>query len=1254
MTLESLYDSFNHVSRRHSLQPFWFWNGPLTPDEVKRQIDSMVAQGVYGAHVHNRSGLRPRYMSPEYWELVRAAVEKSAEVGFELYFCDEYNWPSGEARVYTNPTYPSSVIAANPEFRMRSLMPEQRTVAGGTRVQIGPLGPHDKVVVGTKDESGALDIDSLREITADVKAAGGSWTAPDGLWELFTFKLYASNGVDGGQVDLMSPEAIRTFLDLIYENYLSHIGEQFGKAFKGFYVDHEGDYGWRLAWTPKLFESFKALKGYDLVPLLPAVLEEAGPRTVVVRCDYFDVVSTLYTNAFWQQIADWTNAHGVRATGHVWEEHLQSQAAFTGDHFRVQRAQQTPGIDSLFEWGRYPRHFKEAASVADYRGAPLTVENQGVQGMDNFLSLEKIKRATNMLGLWGTSVFIPHALNGNPDRIDFPEDWFERQPWWRYFHHYADHAARISAMNSDSRHVADIVLYYPIETAWAHGDVCFSPDKWYMGFDGIDPERGQIVHWHNVVDEVNEVYGEIIDTLPTKLWDLNIADHHYLNEAAIEAQSLKIGPMTFKTLLLPPMTTVRRSTVRRARAFVEAGGTLIALRRLPFDSMDAGRSDPELLEHWTAIFGSEIVAQAQQGPLQFDSLTSRRHPRAVWAADVANLLALLDTLAERDVRVVSGDAARFYAVHRVKDGHDLYWFVNDTDQPRTITVDVPVVGEPQRWNPETGEQEPLLASASGDRTQLRLTFAPWQGVYVVFGEGVASGLALGDTSLDAPEIHVSAGTGVSVTGQVITDGEPAYALVVSDGQTLTGSAPVPTLAPLTLGGDWQITPQLPTVPVWYARTEAAKNGDGLALGFERPDYNDAFWPLHWLSPEQNTIQDWWLLGIFDYHDHLGFNEVMLPETEIDLTAEYTGRSGSKLRWWQYSAPGRVVDLDVAFDIVAEKISGTRFVTAFALTHVYSPVERDVELRVVSDCNGKAWLNGDLLISERDDHQGYLEMRDAYGIKTPAHLRWGWNRLLLKVSQGTRFAGTYGFVARFCAPDGLSIPDLVSSPSPIDLPTPQPSTTERWYRLEVPPGAKSLTLPGDIGEVALFVDGAAVAAQAGTRVALLQGAHLLALRLAGDKQLPDALRFDTGTSTGPLRSWSHTGLSYYTGEFAYEKSFDLPAAYLGHTLRLDLGEVGTTAEVWVNGQRIGERVWQPFAFDISGAVHEGRNELKVLVANTASQERAGGHSDLQMWGVRVRGPELLDAVRENGLLGPVRLQPYASVEIALRPAAAAAD
>jgi hypothetical protein len=57
-----LYREFQDPPRTYTIRPFWFWNGKLDSKEIARQIDEMVAQGVYGAYVHNRTGLQMPYL----------------------------------------------------------------------------------------------------------------------------------------------------------------------------------------------------------------------------------------------------------------------------------------------------------------------------------------------------------------------------------------------------------------------------------------------------------------------------------------------------------------------------------------------------------------------------------------------------------------------------------------------------------------------------------------------------------------------------------------------------------------------------------------------------------------------------------------------------------------------------------------------------------------------------------------------------------------------------------------------------------------------------------------------------------------------------------------------------------------------------------------------------------------------------------------------------------------------------------------
>ena len=77
------------------------------------------------------------------------------------------------------------------------------------------------------------------------------------------------------------------------------------------------------------------------------------------------------------------------------------------------------------------------------------------------------------------------------------------------------------------------------------------------------------------------------------------------------------------------------------------------------------------------------------------------------------------------------------------------------------------------------------------------------------------------------------------------------------------------------------------------------------------------------------------------------------------------------------------------------------------------------------------------------------------------------------------------------------------------------------------------------------------------------------------------------------------------------------------MALDLGEVGETAEVTLNGQRVGVKIVPPYTFDISEFVRDGRNELTIDVTNTLVYRM---HDRLSVY----------HAMAASGLIGPVRL------------------
>jgi hypothetical protein len=70
---------------------------------------------------------------------------------------------------------------------------------------------------------------------------------------------------------------------------------------------------------------------------------------------------------------------------------------------------------------------------------------------------------------------------------------------------------------------------------------------------------------------------------------------------------------------------------------------------------------------------------------------------------------------------------------------------------------------------------------------------------------------------------------------------------------------------------------------------------------------------------------------------------------------------------------------------------------------------------------KIWLNGSV-IWVHDIYRSFVFDKD----KTTASLKAGWNRLLIRLSQGR---GSWGLSVRFCDSAGNSIPGLVYSLSP---------------------------------------------------------------------------------------------------------------------------------------------------------------------------------------------------------------------------------
>lgn len=155
-----------------------------------------------------------------------------------------------------------------------------------------------------------------------------------------------------------------------------------------------------------------------------------------------------------------------------------------------------------------------------------------------------------------------------------------------------------------------------------------------------------------------------------------------------------------------------------------------------------------------------------------------------------------------------------------------------------------------------------------------------------------------------------------------------------------------------------------------------------------------------------VLKHWLVLGPFADDDNTGLGTALIPETTVQPAH---GEKTANRAWHGLAAASPYVDFTGAF---------TPNTNAMAYAHVYlkSPAEVDCNLVFGSDDGVALWLNGESIYILR-----VRRPADPNQTTLPAHLRVGWNRLLVKVDQG---AGGWGFFMRLQSRDGKPLAGIL--------------------------------------------------------------------------------------------------------------------------------------------------------------------------------------------------------------------------------------
>ena len=407
--------NFKSVEKKYRPIPFWSWNSKLSPDETKRQIGIMDEAGIGGYFMHARGGLTTEYMSDEWFDNVKAAIEEGDERGMFTWAYDENGWPSG---------------------------------FGGGAVN-------------------GLGVKYLQKWLDFEPATDGCENLPETLLVKDGYRYFYK--VNPLYVDNLDPEVVDEFIRSTHEKY----HERFPNRFEGFFTDEpQIGRGGRYHWSFILEREFTARYGYSLVENLDSLFREVeGAHRV--RIDYHHLTTDLFSKNFFKKIYDWCSERGYKQTGHlVCEDNFKDQIICNGSCMPHYEYFHIPGMDWLCRpVGNALVHNQLGSAAAQLGKRQVLSETFALCG--HSVTHNHLKRIFEWQMVRGVNLLCTHlegySLAGIRKR-DYPPAMYYQQPWWRDMDLFFDATSRIGKLLADGEIIADTLLIHPIVSAWAAYD----------------------------------------------------------------------------------------------------------------------------------------------------------------------------------------------------------------------------------------------------------------------------------------------------------------------------------------------------------------------------------------------------------------------------------------------------------------------------------------------------------------------------------------------------------------------------------------------------------------------------------------------------------------------------------------------------------------------------------------------------------------------------------------------------------------
>ena len=761
----------NFINPPDSARPGVYWyfmNGNLNGKEMTADLESMKSAGLGNlvfleVDIEEPPGGPVAFMSPKWQELFVQSVRDAERLGIDITLGIGPGW-CGSGGPWVKPEQAmqhlvfSSVELKGPQSYAAILpMPKQRSTEWHTMESpyyedISVLAfPSRKPVIADIDEKalfyrgpytlrkevkpylptsaryiepkadGVIQPDEIVELTKHLKPDGTlNWHVPAGDWTIVRMgrrvtgasSRPAPSTAVGLECDKFDAKASEFHLD----QYVGKLIEKISPRAKEHGLTTLHMDSWESGaqnWTPSLLDEFKNRRGYDAKPWLP-----------------------VYTGRAIQSLE--------MSERFLWDLRLTGQELILENHAGVvKKYGQKHGLSlSIEPYDMNPAGDLDLGAVADVPMAELWnnalesayscfesssiahVMGRSIVSAESFTSVDALDAYPWSLknqGDWAFCVGInrlvfhtfAHQALGDAYKPGitmgpYGVHWHRNQTWWPMVSDYHRYLSRCSELLRQGVHVSDVLYLTPEGTphiflpppSALEGSGRLADKKGY-GFDGCSPK-------------ILMARAEVKD-----------------GRIAFPEGS------SYRLMVLPQVETMTPGLLTKIRDLVKAGATIVGAPPLKSPSlMNYPACDDEVQALAKDLWGSTD---------QQKTAIKRNYGKGVvhWGGEPTESAELYPSY---DVTAAllqgMGVMEDFTATGPVRYGHrrtgdrDIYFISNRTDAPIKAECRFRVGhGNPQLWDPVSGEQRPLLNFERRDgQTAVPIEFAAFQSFFVVFDE----------------------------------------------------------------------------------------------------------------------------------------------------------------------------------------------------------------------------------------------------------------------------------------------------------------------------------------------------------------------------------------------------------------------------------------------------------------------------------------------------------------------------------------